>query len=74
MNNLQSIITIAAALSIPVSIWAVIYFGSKIILQKRIRRDLGDMPSAEQLHAWYEQNNSIITYGQHSPTPPKERA
>ena len=71
MNNLQIIITIAATLSIPVSIWAVIYFGSKIILQYRIKRDLGNMPSQEELRAWYEQNNSIIQYREYSPPPPK---
>ena len=60
MDNLQTIIVIGAALSIPVSIWAVIYFGSKIILQHRIKRDLGNMPSQEELRAWYAQNNSII--------------
>ena len=60
MNNLQTIIVIAAVLAVVVSIWAVYYFLARIITFYRIRRDLGDMPSAEELHAWYEQNNSII--------------
>lgn len=60
MNNLQTIIVIAAALAIPVSIWVIVYFSAHIITHNKIRRDLGDMPSAEELHAWYEQNNSII--------------
>jgi len=74
MNNLQIIITIAATLSIPVSIWVVIYFGSKIILQHRIKRDLGNMPSQEELSQWYAQNNSIIQYREHSPTREKTKA
>ena len=67
MNDLQTIIVIGAVLSVPVSIWAIIYFSARIIMQYRINRDLGNMPSQEELRAWYEQNNSIITYGQHSP-------
>ena len=74
MDNLQTIIVIGAALSIPVSIWAGIYFGSKIFFQHRIKRDLGNMPSQEELSQWYAQNNSIIQYREHSPTPPRERA
>lgn len=62
MNNLQIIIIIAATLSIPVSIWAVIYFTARIITHYRVRRDLGDMPTAEEISRWYEENNSIITY------------
>lgn len=68
MNNLQTIIVIGAALSVPVSIWAIVYFSARIITKNKIRHDIGDMPSAEELTKWYEQNNLIITYGQHSPT------
>ena len=68
MNDLQTIIVIAAVLSVPVSIWAIVYFSARIITKNKIRRDLGDMPSAEELTTWYEQNNMIITYGKHSPT------
>ena len=60
MNNLSTIIIIAAWLSVPLSIWGIAYFLGRIITNNRIRRDVGDMPSAEELHAWYEQNNSII--------------
>ena len=74
MNNLQSIIVIAAVLSLPVSVWAIVYFSARIITKNRIRRDLGDMPSEEELHAWYEQNNLIITYGQPSPTRKRLRS
>ena len=72
MNNLQTIIVIAAVLSLPVSIWAIVYFSARIITQNRIRRDLGDMPSPDQLTEWYEQNNFIIT-GKHSPTRKHKR-
>ena len=68
MDNLQTIIVIGAVLSVPVSIWAIVYFSARIIIKNKIRRDLGDMPSAEELTKWYEQNNLIITYGKHSPT------
>jgi len=68
MNNLQTIIVIAAVLSVPVSIWGIFYFLARIITDQRIKRDLGNMPSQEDLHAWYEQNNFIIQYKQHSPT------
>ena len=68
MNDLQTIIVIGAVLSVPVSIWAIVYFSARIITKNKIRRDLGDMPSAEELTKWYEQNNQIITYGKHSPT------
>ena len=67
MNNLQSIIVIAAVLVVVVSIWAIVYFLGRIITAKQIRRDLGDMPSGEELRTWYEKNNAIITYGDHSP-------
>jgi len=52
MDNLQSIIVIGAVLSVPVSIWAIVYFSARIITQKRITRDLGSMPSAEELTKW----------------------
>ena len=71
MNNLAQIIVIAAWLSVPLSIWGILYFLARIITQNKIRRDLGSMPSAEELSQWYEQNNLIITYGQHSPTRKK---
>ena len=67
MNNLHLIIAIAAGLSIPVSIWAIIYFLARIIAQHRIRSALGDMPSAEEIHQHYQQNNNIIEYRN---TPP----
>jgi hypothetical protein len=60
MNNLQQIIVIAACLAIPVSIWAIVYFVARIAVQWQIRHDLGDMPSADEIHKMYEQNNKII--------------
>jgi hypothetical protein len=67
MNNLPIIIAIAAGLSLPVSLWAIIYFGMRIIVRWYIRRHLGDMPSAEEIHQLYERNNAIIEYRD---TPP----
>lgn len=65
MNNLQSIIVIGAVLSLPVSIWAIVYFLGRIIVHHRIRSSLGDMPSQEEITAHYQANNAIIQY---SPT------
>lgn len=67
MNNLQLIIVIGAVLSLPVSIWAIIYFLARIIIHRRIRSDLGDMPSADEISAHYERNNAIVQYRD---TPP----
>ena len=64
----MNIIIIAAWLSIPLSIWLIVYFGSRIVTQYKIRRDLGDMPSAEEISKHYQQNNDIIQYRDHSPT------
>ena len=73
MNNLQSIIVIAAWLSVPVSIWAVLYFLARIITQYKIRRDLGDMPTREELRDWYAKNNSIIQYSPIDKHPSQEK-
>lgn len=67
MNNLHLIIAIAAGLSIPVSIWGIVYFLGRIIVHHRIRSQLGDMPSADEIHQHYERNNAIIQYKR---TPP----
>jgi hypothetical protein len=64
MNNLIATI---AWLCIPVSIWAIIYFTARIVTHSRIRKELGDMPSADEIHAMYERNNAIIEYREHSP-------
>ena len=68
MNNLSQIIVIAAWLAVPLSIWGIIYFVGRIFVHFHIRKNLGDMPSAEEIHALYEKNNAIIQYKQHSPT------
>ena len=73
MSNLQNIIVIAAWLLVPVSIWGVIYFLGRIIMQYKIRRDLGDMPSGEQLRDWYAKNNSIIQYSPIDKHPSQEK-
>ena len=62
-----AMIIIAAWLSVPLSIWLIVYFGSRIIMHYNIRKHLGDMPSAEEISKHYQQNNDIIAYGQHSP-------
>jgi len=68
MNELSRIIVIAAGLSVPVSIWAIVYFLGRIVIHWRITRELGNMPSQDEIRELYERNNAIITYGQHSPT------
>ena len=68
MNNLQQIIVIAAWLSVPLSIWGIIYFVGRMVTHFHINKNLGDMPSAEEIHQLYEKNNAIIQYKQHSPT------
>ena len=65
MNNLQIIIVIAASLSIPVSIWAIVYYVGRMVMHYKITRDLGDMPTREEVSAMYDQNNAVIMY---SPT------
>lgn len=57
MFNLKEIIVVAAWLSIPVSIWAIVYFVGRIITRWHIRRHLGDMPSWEEIQEHYEQIN-----------------
>jgi len=57
MNNLQSIIVIAAWIAVPVSLWVIVYFAIRIYVQKRIRAELGDMPSAEEISALYASIN-----------------
>jgi hypothetical protein len=67
MNNLQVIIATAAWLAIPVSIWAIVYFVGRMVTHLHIKRNLGDMPSIEEIHQHYERNNAIIEY---RATPP----
>jgi hypothetical protein len=57
MVNLFVILSVFA---IPVSIWVIVYFGSKIIMHLNIRRHLGDMPSAEEISELYKQNNARL--------------
>ena len=67
MNNLSIIIVICAGLSIPASIWAIVYFLARIIIHRRIRSELGDMPTREEIAKLYEQNNVTIIWRD---TPP----
>ena len=64
----MNIIIIAAWLAVPLSIWLIVYFGSRIITHHHIRKHLGDMPSAEEIQKLYEQNNDIIQHADHFPT------
>lgn len=57
MNNLEQIIVIAAWISIPVSIWVIVYFAIRIYIHKRIRDELGDMPSADEISELYARIN-----------------
>ena len=74
MNNLQLIIVIAASMSIPVSIWGIFYFVGRMVTHYRITRDLGNMPSADEISEHYQANNAIIQYGEYSPTDKKLRS
>ena len=67
MNNLQLIIVIAAGLSVPVSIWGISFFLGRLITHYRVRSELGDMPSAEEIEKHYQLNNAIIEYRQSPP-------
>jgi hypothetical protein len=66
MSNLETIIVIAAVLAVVVSSWAIIYFAGLIITKYRIRRELGDMPSQEELREHYRLMNGAA-YGDYSP-------
>lgn len=69
----ELVIVILSVAVIALSLWAIMYFGGKIVLRLWIRDELGDMPSAEEISALYESNNRIIEYLDwdglnHSPT------
>ena len=73
MNNLQQIIVIGACLTIPVSIWGILYNVARIVGCWHIRHELGEMPTREEIQKLYEQNNEIVRYGRHSPTDENSR-
>jgi hypothetical protein len=65
MNNLspilsELIITIYAFPLLVVCIWALLYFSFMIYLRLRIRRELGDMPSHDEVSELYERINEQI--------------
>ena len=65
MNNLNPIlselvITLCAFPLLVICIWAILYFSFMIYLRLRIRRDLGDMPSGQEVHELYEEINEKI--------------
>lgn len=65
MNNLspilsELIITLYAFPCLVICIWGILYFGFMIYLRLRIRRELGDMPSREEISKLYEQINEQI--------------
>ena len=62
MNNLSPIvselvITLCAFPLLVICIWAILYFSFMIYLRLRIRRELGDMPSGDEVHKLYEPIN-----------------
>jgi hypothetical protein len=64
MIDLNLIIVVAAWLAVVVSIWFIVYFSARIITHYWVRRELGDMPSAEEISRFYKINNAMID---HSP-------
>ncbi len=71
----ELVVSILSVIVIAVSLWGLVYFSIKIAVSFWIRRELGDMPSVEEISALYESNNRIIEYLDwdglnHSPTPP----
>ncbi len=68
-------VTILSVIVIAVSLWAIFYFGGRVVLRLWVRGQLGDMPSEKEISALYESNNRVIEYLDwngldHSPTPP----
>jgi hypothetical protein len=57
MNNLAQIIVIAAWIAVPVSIWIIVYFSIRIFTSWHIKKHLGDMPSADEIHEMYAEIN-----------------
>lgn len=64
MTDLNLIIVVVAWLAVVVSIWFIVYFVGRLILHYWVRRELGDMPSSEEISELYKINNAMI---EHSP-------
>lgn len=59
MNNLETILTIVSCMVIVVSIWMIMFFGFRIVEHFIIRRELGDMPSAEEIERLYSNIDKV---------------
>lgn len=56
----ELVIMLCAFPLLVICIWAIMYFGLMIYLRLRIRHELGDMPSREEVSKLYEQINEQI--------------
>lgn len=67
MFNLESILVLVSVFVSIASIWGIIYLAGRFYVRWLIKRDCGDMPSAEEIREMYEKNNAIIRYEKHPP-------
>lgn len=58
MFSLESILVLLSVVVIGISTWGFIYFAGRIYTAWKIRRDLGDMPSADEIAEHYKQINA----------------
>jgi len=65
MFNLVDILVAVSVLTIIISIWGIYYFVGKFITWLFDRKNLGDMPSAEEIHKLYERLNKQNGGDQH---------
>lgn len=68
----ELVVTILAVAIIAISGWAVIYFAAKIARHFYIKRNLGDMPSLDEIRELYRRNNEQIEHPNLSPTREKQ--
>lgn len=64
----ELVITILAVTIIAISGWAIIYFVGKIIRDRYIKRNLGDMPGLDEIRELYRRNNEQIEHPNLSPS------
>jgi len=65
MFNLVDILVAVSVLTIIISIWGIYYFVGKFIIWLFVRKNLGDMPSVEEIHELYERLNKQNGGDQH---------
>jgi hypothetical protein len=58
--NAELVVMVCGFPFLVIFIWAGLYFSFMIYLRLRIRRELGDMPSREEVHELYERINEQI--------------